>query len=161
ELCGSELLSLFLIGSRAGAPVRLDDHYVDFDVHFLLAADVLSLPKGHDFRQKLSAIASEFSTDDIAAEWLVRDRHWKLRPRDDRALTVSIHATIANRFDFLRRALLNPVLGSNMYRLCEVLGGVHPGDVIKPRNPVTLEYFESAGGLGWIIENFYRAMLLH
>jgi hypothetical protein len=153
--------SLFLIGSLAGHPPAADAWYHDFDVHLYFDEDVIPLAKLDEVRGGLNAICDAFAARGARVGWELRDRHWKLVPDPSAGVNLSIHATLANAFDYRRRALHNPVLGWNMYRLCEVLHGDHPGVMLSPVPPSALDHLHGVGGIGWMIENFYRALWLH
>lgn len=76
-------------------------------------------------------------------------------------LNIGIHGTFANTMDHQRRALIDPILGHNMYRTCEVLLGEHPGEILPMRVPTPSEYLYGVGGPSWVLENFYRALWHH
>jgi hypothetical protein len=155
------LRSVFLIGSCAGNTKALDDPYQDVDIHFLWDKTVLEKGDLDEFRTRLAGICDDFRKPGCAVEWSVRDRHWKLVPEPSKPINLSVHATLANRFDYERRCLYNRILGSNMYRICEVLVGDHPGEMIRPRLPAPADHLWGVGGAGWMLENFYRALWLY
>ena len=152
------LRSLFLIGSCVGAEDELKDWYQDFDIHLFIDEVYLSQKQLDYVKHALTRICDEYANRDTKIAWDVRDRHWKLVPDPGVPLNLSVHATLANRLDYQRRVLHNPVLGWNMYQQCEVLLGDHPGKIIPTLKPAPLDHLHSVGGTGWMIENFYRAL---
>jgi len=154
------LRSLFLIGSCAGEEDDLKDWYQDFDIHLFIDKVFASQIELDYIKKSLSQICEEFTNEYTNIDWDMRDRHWKLVPNSTVPLNLSIHATLVNRADYQRRVLQNPVLGWNMYQLCEVLLGDHPGQILSLLRPTPLDHLHSVGGTGWMIENFYRALWL-
>jgi len=155
------LRSLFLIGSTSAGTETARKSYHDVDVHLVMDSICLGRSELDYVRESLHEICAEFSGETVLAAWGLRDRHWKLVPDPTRAINLSIHATLANRLDYQRRVVTNPVLAWNMYQLCEVLVGDHPASILPLRRPSALDLIHGAGGIGWMAENFYRALWLH
>jgi hypothetical protein len=161
------LRSVFLIGSKSQAapPYAAGDasqleSYVDFDVHFLIDRGALAPEELDTIRERVDAICDDFARPRVCVGWGVRDRHWKLVPEADK-VNICIHVVVCNRYDYECRALHQPVLGSNMYELCEALVGEHPGRLLPTLPPTGAELLYSAGGAAWMLEQFHRALLLH
>ena len=151
--------SVFLIGSSAGTAEH-NDWYQDFDVHLLLDDGAIPSEQLDEIRTRLDGLIGQYERLGARIAWDVRDRHWKLVPDKSAGVNLSVHATLANRFDFQRRALHHRVLGWNMYAQAEVLAGDHPTTIIPIAPSEPLQHLFSVGGVGWMIENFYRAVWL-
>jgi hypothetical protein len=154
-----ELLSVFLIGSGSGAAFT-DDWYQDFDVHFrfkptLLRQDTLIWLA--DLLHRCECLQD--GTCKIKS--FVRDRHWKMVPDSAWPVNVGVHATLLSAADHVRRVHYNPILSQNMYVRCAVLWGAHPRELVGFRPAVPADYVHSAGGIGWMVENFTRMVALH
>ena len=155
-----DLRSMFLIGSCAGEENESSSWYQDFDIHFYFDKLVLSASNLDELKLRLDCIREEYSAPNSTIDWNLRDRHWKLIPNPSTKVNLSIHATLANRLDFQRRAQFNPILGWNMYQLCEVLHGDAAATIVPLMKPRPFDHFHSVGGTGWMIENFHRALWL-
>ncbi len=150
--------SIFLIGSCAGKEDGFDDWYQDFDIHVLFNKPFISTKELEEIGKRFELIKNKFSSEDILVEWNIKDRHWKQIPNYKYKLNLSIHGTIANSFDLYRRIKINPILGWNMYQICEPLFGNPPATYHDLNKPTVLDLFHSVGGVGWMIENFYRTL---
>lgn len=91
----------------------------------------------------------------------LRDRHWKMVPDKLHEGNIGIHATLLNEADHFRRLHYNPLLANNMYGRCYVVHGQHPATIRGWRPPRLIDYAHSVGGVGWMAENFSRAVTLH
>ncbi len=152
------LRSVFLIGSCSDEVP--DDWYQDFDIHFLF--DGLALrPKTLAWLADLLQRCRDLSGGGFLVEAHVKDRHWKMVPDRSRSGNVGVHATLLNSADHFRRVHVNPILAANMYVRCGVVYGDHPADVRGWRPVGAAAYTHSVGGIGWLAENFARAVSLY
>lgn len=152
------LQSVFLIGSCSEEIP--DDWYQDYDVHFLF--DGLALrPQTLQWLRELLAECVQMGDASCRIETFVRDRHWKMVPNRSYDSNIGIHATLLNRADHFRRLHYNPLLALNMYRRCYLIYGRHPAELRGWRPPQLLDYVLSVGGIGWMAENFARAVTLY
>ena len=150
--------SVFLIGSCSGPEIP-DSTWQDFDVHFLFHDVVVRAEHLHWLRSFLDW-TKEMSTATLAVDGVVRDRHWKMTPQEERE-NIGIHATLLSDADHFRRVQHHPVLSSNMYTRCRVLIGEHPAAIRPVRHPSRFDYVTGVGGICWLIENFMRAVAMH
>lgn len=152
------LRSVFLIGSCSDDVP--DDWYQDFDIHFLfdgLALRLTTLVWLADLLQQ----CRDLSDGSCLVEAHVKDRHWKMVPDRSRGGNIGVHATLLNSADHFRRVHVNPVLAANMYVRCGVIFGDHPAHVCGWRPVSAAAYTHSVGGVGWLAENFARAVSLY
>lgn len=161
DVATKKLRSVFIIGSCAGEGGPPNDLYCDVDVHFLWNDLAPSRDALRSLGDNLARLCHEFEAPDMAVGWAVRDRHWKLSPDPAKRLRLGLHGTQATPVDHQRRAVVDALLGANMYRTCEVLLGDHPGEILPLRLPSCAEYLYGVGGTSWVLENFYRALWLH
>ena len=150
---------MFLIGSCAGV-AELNDWYQDFDVHMLLEDGAVPLGQLDTIRVRLNGLLESYGRRGAHIAWDIRDRHWKLVPDESAGVNLSVHATLANRFDFQRRALHHRVLAWNMYGQSEVLFGDSPVSILPIAPAEPLQHLYAVGGIGWMVENFHRAVWL-
>jgi hypothetical protein len=152
---GIPVRSLFLIGSCSQKD--FDDYWFqDFDIHFQI--DGLALGRDTiNWLRELLGVYRSWSTDTTLIDSSIRDRHWKMIPTLGVG-NIGLHATILNSADHFRRVHHNPLLAENMYRRCKVMWGEHPLQTRGHRRPSPREYMHSVGGIGWMCENFARAV---
>jgi hypothetical protein len=149
--------TVFLIGSCSDELV--DDWYQDYDIHFLF--DGLALrPETLHWLRDLLAECRQMSDASCRIETFVRDRHWKMVPDRAYESNIGIHATLLNSADHYRRLHYNSLLAFNMYKRCYVVYGCHPAEIRGWRPPQLADYACSVGGIGWMSENFARAVML-
>lgn len=152
------LQSVFLIGSCSQEIP--DDWYQDYDIHFLFDSVALRPDTLHWLRHLLQE-CERMSDETCRITTFVRDRHWKMVPDKSHRFNIGIHATLLNRADHFRRLHYTPLLALNMYRRCYLLYGQHPAEIRGWRPPQLVDYAISVGGIGWMAENFARAVTLY
>lgn len=152
------LKSVFLIGSCSQEIP--EDWYQDYDVHFLF--DGLALrPQTLQWLRGLLSECVQMSDANCRIETFLRDRHWKMVPDRSHEFNIGIHATLLNSADHFRRLHYNPLLAHNMYGRCYLVYGRHPAEMRGWRPPQLVDYALSVGGIGWMAENFSRAVTLY
>lgn len=154
---GIPVRSLFLIGSCSQK--EFDDYWFqDFDIHFQIDGLALDREAVGWLRERLATYRS-WSTATTFVDATIRDRHWKMLPTLGVG-NIGLHATLLSSADHFRRLHYNPLLAENMYGRCRLLWGEHPRTTRGFRRPSVGEYVHSVGGLGWMLENFARAVAL-
>lgn len=152
------LRSVFLIGSCSDEIP--DDWYQDFDIHFLFDGLALT-PQTLAWLTDLLLRCRDLSDSSCRVETHVKDRHWKMVPDRAHGWNIGIHATLLNSADHFRRIHMNPILAANMYVRCGVIFGDHPAHIRGWRPAAAAAYTHSVGGVGWLAENFARAVSLY
>lgn len=152
------LRSVFLIGSCSGDIT--DEWYQDFDIHFLFDGIALTEASLAWLAALMDGCRAE-GDERCRVEAFVKDRHWKMVPNASVGDNIGVHATLLNSADHYRRLHVNPVLAANMYVRCGVVHGDHPATIRGWRPVGAAEYAHGVGGIGWLAENFARAVSLY
>jgi len=145
------LKAVFCIGSAANEKIFTSTDYQDFDIHFYYDKSFLSKKDLDEIKGIFNFVKSEVETDDVALDYCIKDKPWKMVAR--KKMNIGIHGTVLNKLDFLKRTNDNYIMAANMFANSEVL----VGNLNYPKRKISnTEFLSSAGGIGWLKENFYK-----
>jgi hypothetical protein len=145
------LETVFCIGSAAKNNTFKNQFFQDFDIHFYVNKNYLDKDDLDAVKGVFKKIAENLETDDIAVDFCIKDKPWKMIPR--KKINVGFHGTLLNKLDFEKRIGPNYILALNMFKNAEILFGKLD---YPTRSIVSEDFLTQAGGVGWLKENFYR-----